>query len=82
MRTSGRPYLRGVGSRRPPRERVRVRTHDGAGEGVHELRADGGTFVLGELERGALPSAPALGTAPAAAGSTGATTYTTSTSEM
>ena len=34
--------------------------HDGAGEGVHEFRADGGTFVLGELERGALPLCPGM----------------------
>ena len=36
-------------------------THDGAGEGVHEFRADGGTFVLGELERGVLPLCPGIG---------------------
>ena len=35
--------------------------HDGAGEGVYEFRADGGTFVLGELERGALPLRPGIG---------------------
>ena len=35
--------------------------HDGAGEGVHEFRADGGTFVLGELERGALSLCPGTG---------------------
>ena len=35
--------------------------HDGAGEGVHELRADGGTFVLGELERGGLLVCPGAG---------------------
>ena len=28
---------------------------------MHELRADGGTFVLGELERGALPLCPGIG---------------------
>ena len=27
---------------------------------MHELRADGGTFVLGELERGALPLCPGM----------------------
>ena len=27
---------------------------------MHELRADGGTFVLGELERGALPLRPGM----------------------
>ena len=36
-------------------------THDSAGEGVHEFRADGGTFVLGELERGTLPLGPGVG---------------------
>ena len=28
---------------------------------MHELRADGGTFVLGELERGGLPLCPGVG---------------------
>ena len=35
--------------------------HNRAGEGVHELRANGGTLILGELERGGLPLRPGAG---------------------
>ena len=42
--------------------------HDGAGEGVHEFRADGGTFVLGELEWGRFLVCPGAGRGGRSAG--------------